>query len=91
MLNDHSGLSSFRCFCASGFSIVAPACLVVARSRCGRADLFVCSPLVFAKTIESRGFYDTHLVKAVLNTDYEVCVCVFLVVLQAQTAGAHGK
>lgn len=55
---------------------------------CGKADLFVL-PSVFMKTIESRGFYDTHVCKAVLNTDYEVCV--FLIMLQAQTAGAQDK
>lgn len=49
----------------------------------GKADLFLLAS-VFMKMIESRGFYDTHHVKAVLNT-------VFLIMLQAQTAVADDK
>lgn len=49
--------------------------------------IYLCSPFyVFMKTIESHSFYNTHIVKAVLNTDYEACVCVFLITLQDQTA-----
>lgn len=89
MLNDHTGLSSFRCFVRLGLHCCTGVPCI--RARIVEERIYLCSPLVFKKTIESHGFYDTHLVKAVLNTDYEVCVCVFLVVLQAQTAGAHGK